>query len=320
MHAGVKKGLKIGGWSIVGLFVLITVLSSFYVLEEYERGVVTRLGNVNHVAQPGLNWKIPFADEVHVADTRVESFYRNQPVGTKDGQAFENVKFTFTHKILTDDTSILNLYRQFGQNFDYEGRVLAELALDRAKAVIGKYPMEEFMPNRERIRTEVFNAVREAAEEYGVTVKEVQISDVQFSRKYKERLEQVAAARARAEEAKQQAREAEFTANKQIELARGHAESKERQAAADAYAIEVNSVATAEAIRREGEAKAAALKAQAEVLKNSQGLVELTKAEALKNWDGSSTPSVVITGSSGNGVGGLVPFMNMNEMLTQKSK
>jgi regulator of protease activity HflC (stomatin/prohibitin superfamily) len=98
------------------------------------------------------------------------------------------------------------------------------------------------------------------------------------------------------------------------------AESKERQAAADAYAIEVNSKANAEAIRREGEAKAAALKAQAEVLKNSHGLIELTKAEALKNWDGSSTPAVVISGASGNGVGGLVPFMNMNEMLTQKSK
>lgn len=319
-----EKSLPVGkivGWSaggILALFLLIAGLSSFYVLEEYERGVVTRLGNVSHVAQPGLNWKMPFVDDVHIADTRVSSFSRNQAVGTKDGQAFENVKLSFTHRILTDDASILNLYRQFGQNFDYENRVLAELALDRAKAVIGQFPMEEFMPKREEIRIKAFNAVREAAEQYGVTVTEVQLADVQFSKKYKDRLEQVAAARARAEEAKQQEREAAFVAAKEIELARGRAEAKERAADAQAYQTRVESMETAAAIQREGEAKAAALKAQASVLANSKGLVELTKAEALKNWDGTSTPSVVISGSAGGGMGSLVPFMNMNEMLTQK--
>lgn len=320
-----KRGVSVGkivGWvgtGIFAIFAMVTVLSSFYTLEEYERGVVTRLGNISHVAQPGLNWKVPFVDNVHIADTRVDSFSRNQAVGTKDGQAFENVKFTFTHKILTDDASILNLYRQFGQSFDYEGRVLAELALDRAKAVVGQYPMEEFMPKREEIRIKAFNAVREAAEEYGVTVKEVQLADVTFSQKYKARLEQVAAARARAEEAKQQAREAEFTANKQIELARGTAEAKERQADAQAYQTRVESQETAAAIQREGEAKAAALKAQADVLKNSEGLVALTQAEAMKNWNGEFNPNVAMFGGNGGGAG-LLPFLNLSDQMGAKKK
>ncbi|QDP60391.1 MAG: putative band 7 family protein [Prokaryotic dsDNA virus sp.] len=319
----VKKGWstgKIVGWvgvGIMSLFLLVAGLSSFYVLEEYERGVVTRLGNVSHVATPGLNWKVPFVDSVHVADTRVESFSRNQSVGTKDGQAFENVNFTFTHKILTDSDSILKLYEQFGPNFDYEGRVLSALALDRAKAVVGQYPMEEFMPKREEIRMKAFNAVREAAEQYGVTVQEVQLADVQFSSKYKARLEQVAAARARAEEAKQQEREAAFVAAKEVELARGRAEAKERAADAQAYQTRVESTETAAAIQREGEAKAAALKAQASVLANSKGLVEFTQAEAMKNWDGKFNPNVAMFGGDGGGAG-LLPFLNVSDQISKK--
>lgn len=317
MNAQVKRGLKIGGWSIGGLIVLIICLSSFYVLEEYERGVVTRLGNVSHVATPGLNWKVPMVDSVHIADTRVNSFTRNQSVGTQDGQAFENVSFTFTHKILTDSDSILKLYEQFGPNFDYEGRVLSALALDRAKAIVGQYPMEEFMPKREEIRLKAFNIVREAAEQYGVTVQEVQLSDVQFSNKYKARLEQVAAARARAEEAKQQEREAGFIAAKEVELARGRAEAKERAADAQAYQTRVESIETANATKREGEAKADALKAQANVLKNSEGLVALTQAEAMKNWDGKFNPKVAMFGGAGNG-SGLLPFLNVSDQIKSK--
>lgn len=318
MNKQVKTGLKWGSGVIMGLFVLISTLSSFYVLEEYERGVVTRLGNVSHVAQPGLNWKVPFIDDVHIADTRVESFFRNQSVGTKDGQAFDNVKFTFTHKILTDDQSILNLYREFGPNFNYEDRVLADLALDRAKAVVGKYPMEDFMPQRENIRMKAYAAVREAAEEYGVTVKEVQLSDVQFSQKYKARLEQVAAARARAEEAKQQEREAGFLADKAIEQARGRAESKEREADAEAYKTRVESQETADAIEREGRAKAAALQAQANV-KNLEGIVSLTQAEAQKNWNGVFNPNVAMFGGNGGG-SGLLPFLNIADQIEPKKK
>lgn len=318
MNKGLKTGLKIGGWSIAGLFAVIVLFSSIYVNDEYERGVVTRFGEFQEVTGPGIQFKIPFADSVHIADTRLNSDDFQTTVATQDGQAM-GITLTINHRILTDEASIANLYGQFGPQFNYKQGILAKLAVDRAKGVIGQYPMEEFMPRREEIRMKAARVVTEAAQEYGVNIEDIQLSDVQFSPKYKQRLEQVAAARARAAEAKQQAREAEFTANKQIELARGQAESKERQADAQAYQTRVESIETAQATQREGEAKAAALKAQADVLKNSQGLVELTKAEALKNWDGTSTPQVVITGQNGSGAGGLVPFMNMNDML-KKSK
>lgn len=310
----IKSGLKMAGWSLLGIVSLVIVLSGFYVNSEYERGVVTRLGEVQKVTGAGLHFKIPIIDSVHKADTRISSFeYPNMATATKDGQTI-GVTITVNHKILEDHGSIRSLYEAFGPGFNYEQRILARLAVDRVKGVIGKYQMEEFMPNREAVRVEAANVVREAASEYGINIEDVQVSDIQFSPQYKQRLEQVAAARARAEQAKQQEREAEFTANKAIQEARGRAESKEREADAEAYAVSVRSEANAAAIQREGEAKAAALKAQAEVLKNSQGLVELTKAEAMKNWDGQFNPNVAMFGGDSGGAG-LLPFLNVSDQI-----
>lgn len=312
MNANVKRGLKIGGWSITGLFALIVVMSGFYINDEYERGVVTRFGEFQEVTGPGIQFKIPFVDSVHKADTRLNSDDFTTQVATQDGQSM-GVTLTINHKILTDTASISNLYSQFGPQFDYKGRILARLAVDRAKGVIGQYPMEEFMPRREEIRLKAAQVVTEAAQVYGVNIEDIQLSDVQFSPKYKQRLEQVAAARARAAEAQQQAREAEFTANKQIELARGIAEAKERQADAQAYQTKVESQETAAAIEREGRAKAASLQAQANV-KNLEGIVSLTQAEAQKNWNGEFNPNVAMFGGNGGG-SGLIPFLNVSDQI-----
>lgn len=313
MNKQVKSALKIGGYSVGGLFALILFLSSFTILDETERGVVTRLGEIQGVEQPGWVWKAPFIDSIHVADTTIDSFEYQTNVATQDGQSM-GVTVTINHRILTDEDGLKTLYRTFGQSFNYEQRILGRLAIDRVKGVIGQYPMEEFMPRRAEIRMKAAAAVEEAAQEYGINIEDVQISDVQPSSQYRQRLEQVAAARARAEAARQQAREAEFTANKQIEEARGRAESQERLADANAYEIRVNSEQNAAAIQREGEAKATALQAQAQVLRNSEGLVALTQAEAMKNWNGEFNPNVAMFGGNSGGAG-LLPFLNVSDQI-----
>ncbi|MCE1787318.1 protease modulator HflK N-terminal domain-containing protein, partial [Enterobacter hormaechei] len=64
---GSDQGAKFGG-RIVSLVaaavVVIWAASGFYTIKETERGVVTRLGKLSHIVQPGLNWKPTFIDEV----------------------------------------------------------------------------------------------------------------------------------------------------------------------------------------------------------------------------------------------------------------
>lgn len=302
---------------IVALVAIVLAFGSVYVNSEYERAVVTNLGEIDRVTGPGLHFKIPFIETTHIADIRLSKFdYPNTETATRDGQAI-GVSITLNHRIEDSTPAIERLYKQFGSNFDYEERMLRHLAIDRIKGVIGQYSMEDFMPNREKIRLEAKNAVIAAAGEYGILIEDLQLADIQFSQRFRARLEEVAEQRAEAAKAQQMARKEEYLAMQKVEKAKGDAEQRKLLADAEAHAITVESVAKADAVQREGEAKAAALKAQAEVLKHSEGLVELTRAEALKQWDGSSTPQIVITGQGGTG-GSLIPFLNVGEMLNKK--
>lgn len=49
---------------IVGLFGLITALSSFFTIHTKQAGIVERLGKFNRIAEAGLNWKLPFFESL----------------------------------------------------------------------------------------------------------------------------------------------------------------------------------------------------------------------------------------------------------------
>ncbi|MBV36232.1 MAG: hypothetical protein CMP47_12410 [Rickettsiales bacterium] len=315
-------------WTVLGILAFSALMGSFYINSEYERTVETRLGEINgEVTGPGLQFKAPFVDSAHTADIRISEInYPGEVTASYDGQTI-NIDITINHQIL--ENSVQTLYSDFGSNYNYSDRILRKMAIDRIKGLIGTYKIEEFMPNREKIRQEALNIVKAEAAKYGVNILDIQLSNFEFDPRFKNRLQKVADARARASEEEQKAREAGFAADKRIEQERGEAESKKLAADAQAHKIRVESEQQAAAIQREGEAqaaaelakgeaKAAAIKAQLEALeKGGQNLVELTKAEAMKNWDGVYSPETVIS-SGGNGTPGFIPFMNYNELLKGK--
>ena len=55
--------------AIIGLVVLLTV-SGFRIAQEYQRGVVFRLGRLSSVKVPGLDWIIPLIDWRRRVDIR----------------------------------------------------------------------------------------------------------------------------------------------------------------------------------------------------------------------------------------------------------
>jgi len=315
-------------WAILAIIAFSALMGSFYINSEYERTVETRLGEINgDVTGPGLQFKAPFIDSAHTADIRIDEInYPGEVTASYDGQTI-NIDITINHQIL--EASVQKLYSDFGSNYNYSDRILRKMAIDRIKGLIGTYKIEEFMPNREQIRQEALTVVKAEANKYGVNILDIQLSNFEFDPRFKTRLQEVADARARASKEEQRAREAGFAAEKRIEVERGEAESKKLAADANAHKIRVESEQKAAAIQREGEAQAAselakgtakaeAIKAQLEALeRGGQNLVELTKAEAMKNWDGVYSPDTVIS-SGGTGQPGFIPFMNYNELLKPK--
>jgi regulator of protease activity HflC (stomatin/prohibitin superfamily) len=70
---------------VVGFIVLILIFGSFFTVRTAEVAVVTRFGKFLNVANPGLNWKLPFFDTVSgVVSLRVNQITLTMETKTKD--------------------------------------------------------------------------------------------------------------------------------------------------------------------------------------------------------------------------------------------
>ena len=70
---------------VVAFIVLILVLGSFFTVRTAEVAIVTRFGKFLTVANPGLNWKLPFFDSVSgVVSLRVNQITLTMETKTKD--------------------------------------------------------------------------------------------------------------------------------------------------------------------------------------------------------------------------------------------
>lgn len=309
-----KSMMKLGLVGIVVLLGAVTLLLSFYTNNEYERGIVTRFGEIIAVTGPGLNFKTPFVEDVHKADLRIQKDEYKINVYTIDGQPVDAL-ITVNHRISGGDEKTLNrLYNEFGATFDYESRVLRKQAVDRVKGIIGQINVTDLTNERDKVRLRSLDAARTAAAAYNIDVVDLQISNIQYSQRYIQKVEEASSAKAEVERARQEKRQviekseairiaAKANADKAIEEARGRAQSRKLQADATAYAIGKEREAEAAGIKLIGHAKAEALKKQAEALKTAPGLIEFTKAEAMKNWKG-DVPTQMIPGAA-------IPFMDV---------
>ncbi|HEX6783318.1 MAG TPA: SPFH domain-containing protein, partial [Sphingomicrobium sp.] len=70
------------------LVVLVTILKSFGINQEYQRGVLFRLGRLGNMKGPGWYWLIPFVDRVIRVDMRTITYQlETQETITRDGVA-----------------------------------------------------------------------------------------------------------------------------------------------------------------------------------------------------------------------------------------
>lgn len=310
-----NKLIKRVGLGIGGFFAFIVIINSFYTNAEYERAVMTRMGKVMGVTGPGLHFKVPFIDSAHTADTRMDKLTYKETVATKDGQII-GVTITINHRInAVSEEALVRLYTKFGPGFDYDSKLLKDAGVDRVKSTFGRYLVDVIPSKRDHIRMEAKDAVTKVASKYGIEVEDVQLSDIRFSNEYRERLDDVASKRAEALGQVQ-------VTNKEKELARikiiqAEANKQQKQLDADgiAYKTKVESIAKANATKREGLAKAASLRAQAKALKNSPDLIELTRAEALMNWKG-QLPTTVL----GGGQGGPFQFLDAGKFTSMNAR
>jgi regulator of protease activity HflC (stomatin/prohibitin superfamily) len=278
---------KIIGGVIAGVAVLVvltTALSTYYTVDQGERGVILCNGAICGDAEPGLHFKMPFVQ--HVALISVQSKKDGfEKVGETDGRmsAYSRDQQPATISLAVNyhviDPAIV--YAKYGSTDNMETRLIDPRAYELVKNVFGQFNAVEAIQDRAKLNAEVYEAIRKAVTG-PVTIDGVQIEDITFSDKYETAVENRMEATVKQQQAE--------------------AEKQQRITSADAAAYEVkaNADAQAHSVEVQGRAQAEAIKARGDALRDNPNLVALTTAE---KWNG-ELPSTMVSG-------GTVPLLSL---------
>jgi regulator of protease activity HflC (stomatin/prohibitin superfamily) len=155
--------------ALIAVF-LVTTLKSFGINQEYQRGVLFRLGRLGKTKGPGWYWLIPYVDRVVRVDQRIITYQlETQETITRDGVAVRvNAVLWFRADSPIQVVTAVE---------DWRGATVqaAETALRDA---IGQSDLDHVLKDRSTINTRLQQLLREASLKWGVEVDSVEIKDV----------------------------------------------------------------------------------------------------------------------------------------------
>ena len=265
------------------LFVLILMLafSSWFQVDQGERGVVLRNGKLVRVSEPGLDFKTPFIDSVSTVSVRDHTFiFENLEAYSYDQQP-ATLRVSVTYRVPAEH--VAELYAEYGTISNLQMRVLERKTPDAVKNVFGRYTAVRAIQERQKLGVDVNAAVLSAMDGAPVQIVGVQVEEVGFSKAYEHSIEQRMLAQVQIETTRQQKETAMITAEIQVVKAKAEADARRQQFTAEA-----------DGIRMRGEAEAASIRAKAEALAANTNLVSLN---AVEKWDG-VLPSTQVPGAA----------------------
>src|SRR6266550_2807188 len=148
---------------IVVLVVLIGVTSAIRIINEYERGVLFRLGRLMALKGPGLRLIIPFGiDRLVKIDLRTVTL--------------ENVTIKVNaviYFLVVDPRNAVTRVANFIN-------ATSQIAQTTLRSVLGQSSLDELLANREKINTRLQHIIDEQTEPWGIKVSTAEIKDVEL--------------------------------------------------------------------------------------------------------------------------------------------
>lgn len=218
---------------VVALFAIITFFKGVRIVPQGEEWIVERLGRYHQTLKPGLNILIPYMDVVAyrlpTKDIILEVY--QQEIITKDNAVIVANALCFA-KVVDPQKASYGV-----QDYCF---AVTSLTMTSLRAIVGAMDLDEALSSREKIKAKLREAMSEQTEDWGMTVRSVEIQDIKPSASMQSAMERQAAAErerkadvTRAEGAKQaaileaQARQesAKLDAEAQINLAEASAKA-----------------------------------------------------------------------------------------------
>jgi len=142
------------------------------VVQEYERGVVFRLGRLVGARGPGLILLIPWAERMQKVDLRVVTHdVPGQETITRDNVTVK-VNAVVYYKVVNPAQAVV-------QVFDHRAAT-SKIAQTTLRSVVGQSDLDELLAHRDQINQHLQEIIDEQTEVWGVKVSAVEVRDVEL--------------------------------------------------------------------------------------------------------------------------------------------
>ena len=155
---------------VLAVIAFIFLIASIRIVQEYERGVIFRLGRCVGAKGPGVFFIVPVLDKiVKVNLQEMAVAVQPQQVITKDNVTVQLDAVIFL-RVTNAQDSVVRV-----RNWYEASALLAQTAL---RSVIGHHDLDELLSNRAEIDNELKTALDSQTEEWGVEVRRVELRDI----------------------------------------------------------------------------------------------------------------------------------------------
>ena len=158
------------GFLILAAILFFLFISGVRIINEYENGVVFRLGRYVGLKRAGFRWIIPVVERMVVIDLRtVTRDVPAQDVITKDNVSVK-VSAVVYFRVVQADKAVLQV-----ENYLYATSQLAQTTL---RAILGQAELDQLLAERDRINRELQKVLDAHTDPWGIKVSNVEVKQI----------------------------------------------------------------------------------------------------------------------------------------------
>ncbi len=152
------------------VFLVILLLNTFKILQEYERAVVFFLGRFTGIRGPGLIILIPGLEKMRRVDLRTVTMdIPSQDIISKDNVTLK-VNGVVYFRVNNPEKAIIAV-----EDFHHASSQIAQTTL---RSVIGQFELDDILTQRDKINVQLQTIIDEQTEPWGVKVSAVEVKAI----------------------------------------------------------------------------------------------------------------------------------------------
>jgi regulator of protease activity HflC (stomatin/prohibitin superfamily) len=158
--------------AIVGVIVVLYLLRSIRVANQYERGVVFRLGKFNRTAGPGLYLVFPIIEWQIRLDLRVVTTDVEQQEGITRDNVPIKVNAVIWYRVVNPERAVMQVR--------VVAHAVVQVAVTTLRTALGQHTLDDILKAQDTIAEGMQIAIDAVTEPWGVKVERVQMKNVEI--------------------------------------------------------------------------------------------------------------------------------------------